>query len=140
MSGLADLLAGRTPLGVYLWHAMYDVDDVRRTVELAGWSFAHLDGWVSEGADEFHAGIQQALGFPDHYGRNLDALADSLSELDHPTVLLWDGWAAWARADERTFHLALEVLGARTDTLAVLLRVAGPDLAAGPMTGVPSLD
>ncbi len=30
--------------------------------------------------DEIHKYLRQQLGFPDYYGNNLDALADSLSE------------------------------------------------------------
>jgi len=53
----------------------------------------------------FHHRIAAALGFPDYYGRNLDALWDCLTELDSPVELRWSGWAdfavhhpdAWAR-------------------------------------------
>ncbi len=126
---LAAVLAGRAAPGVYRWPATNDVDDVRHAVELAGWRFAHLDGWVTETAAEFHRAIQGALGFPEHYGRNLDALADCLCGIDQPTVLLWDGWGLLARAEERTFGVAVEILGSRSPLLTVLLRGPGPDLA-----------
>lgn len=128
MSGLAAVLAGRTPPGVYRWHAAYDVEDVRHTVEIAGWRFAHLDGWVIETAAEFHDGIAAALGLPHWYGRTLDALDDSLSDIEQPTVLLWDGWSPLARADERTFAVVTEIFASRREVLTVLLRGDGPDL------------
>ena len=134
MSGLARVLAGRTPPGVYRWHAAYDVDDVRHTVERAGWRFAQLDGWTGRGAADFHEAIAVALGFPDHYGRNLDALHDCLRDLAGPTVLLWDGWSPLARAEPRTFATVLAILAEHADRLSVLLRGDGPD------QDLPSLD
>lgn len=134
MSGLAAVLAGRTPPGVYRWHAAYDVEDVRHTVEGAGAHFAHLAGWRAATAAELHTEIAAALGLPDHYGRNLDALHDCLHDLAAPTVLLWDGWSALAHGDARTFGVLLEVLGEHADRLTVLLRGDGPE------PGVPVLD
>ena len=134
MSGLAGVFAGHRPPGVYRWKAAYDVADVRHTVEHAGWRFGHVDGWVSQTKAEFLEAVGVGLGFPDYYGRNFDALADCLGDLPD-TVLLWDGWAPFARADERAFAVALRILTERAGStdresgrLLVLLRGAGPDL------------
>jgi RNAse (barnase) inhibitor barstar len=143
MSGLAALLAGGVQPGVYRWHAMFEADDVRHTVELAGWRFAHYSGWLHEDKAEVLAGLGAALSFPDHYGRNLDALADCLREVAAPsggTLLLWDGWAPFARADRRAFDATLNALRTRVETdrggpFAVLLRGDGPEIA-----DLPSLD
>lgn len=144
MSGLAALLAGHEPPGIYRWHAVYDVADVRHTVEHAGWGFAHVDGWT--GADTkaaFLAAVGDALHFPDHYGQNFDALTDCLRDIGRDVdgvVLLWDGWSTLARADERAFAVTLDVLGSRVEAdrgapFSVLLRGEGPDVA-----GLTSLD
>lgn len=143
MSGLAALLAGRVDPDTYLWHGAFDVEDVRRTVEQAGWSLAHVDGWVVDGKAGFLAAVGEALDFPDWYGQNFDALADCLHEIGagvEGVVLLWDGWATLARDDEKAFGIALTVLGSRVHAdrgvpFAVLLRGEGPDVA-----GLPSLD
>ncbi len=144
MSGLAAILAGRTAPGIFRWHGAFDAADVRHTVEHAGWRFAHYDGWGAESKAEFLTGIGEALAFPGHYGHNFDALADCLQDVvagdSVGTVLLWDGWGPFARADERAFSVALSVLGTRVNAerggpFAVLLRGEGPDTA-----GVPSLD
>ena len=37
---------------------------------------------------ELHARIAAALGFPDWYGHNLDALMDCLTDLDETTITL----------------------------------------------------
>jgi RNAse (barnase) inhibitor barstar len=127
VSGLAALLAGRTPPGAYRWHATYAVDvvDVRHAVERAGWRFAHLDGVAVGSVPELHEALATALGLPDWYGRNLDALADCLRDVPADTVVLWDAWSGVARAEPRAFGVVLDLLGER---LTVLLRGAGPDL------------
>ncbi len=53
MSGLAALVAGHTPPGVYRWHSAASVADVEHAVEHAGWSFCHLDGWAVEDKESF---------------------------------------------------------------------------------------
>ena len=136
MSGLAALLAGRVGPGVFRWRAAFEAEDVRHTVQHAGWRFAHYDGWTSETKAEFLDGLGAALALPAHYGRNFDALADCLTDVvagdSEGTVLLWDGWGPFARADERAFSVALTVLGTRVHAdrggpFAVLLRGDGPE-------------
>lgn len=131
MSGLAGLLAGRVPPGAYRWHAAHDVADVRRAVASVGRPFAHLDGARVESVPELHDALAAALALPDWYGRNLDALADCLRDVDPATVLLWDAWSGLARAEPRVLAIALDLLGER---ISVLLRGDGPD------PGLPALD
>lgn len=144
MSGLAAVLAGRHPAGVFTWHAAFEAADVQHAVETAGWALGHVDGWRAglETKGGFLTEVGVALSFPDHYGRNLDALADCLADLDCDTVLLWDGWSTLARADEKAFRPCLEVLRERAGS-------TGPDVAArfvallrgeGPALDVPPLD
>jgi len=147
MSGLAGLLAGliqgEAQPGIYRWHGAFDVADVRHTVEHAGFGFAHVDGWLGGTKAEFLAAVGEALGFPDYYGQNFDALADCLHDIgagQAGVVLLWDGWSTLARSDERAFDIALSVLGSRVNAdrgvpFSVLLRGEGPDVA-----GIASLD
>ncbi|WP_170219432.1 barstar family protein [Nocardioides litoris] len=131
MSGLAGLLAGRVAPGAWTWRATYDAEEVRRAVEGAGRPFAHLDGVRVESVPELHGALAEALGFPEWYGRNLDALAECLRDVPAETVLLWDSWAPLARAEPRVFTLAVDLLGER---LSVLLR------GEGPPTALPVLD
>lgn len=133
MSGLAGLLAGRTGSGVYLWHTAFAPEEVRGTVEHADRRFGYVDGWTHQTKAELLEAIGEALGLPEHYGRNLDALADCLSELEADTVVLWDGWGPIAREDPDLFAKVRRILDGR-DRLSVLLRGAGPEV------DVPSLD
>lgn len=143
MSGLAALLAGRREPGIFRWHGAFDVSDVQHTVEHAGWRFVYLDGIGVETKAEFLDRIGQVLGFPETFGHNFDALADSLHDVvagdTEGTVLLWDAWGPFARAEERAFSVALSVLGSRVNAdrggrFVVLLRGEGPDL------GIRSID
>jgi hypothetical protein len=134
MSGLAALLAGRTKPGLYTWHSGFDVADVRHTVEHAGWDFAYVDGLTAQTKPEFLARIGEALQFPEWYGQNFDALADCLTDVDggDGTIVLWDGWGAFARTEPRAFSVALSVLGTRVNAdrggpFSVLLRGDGPE-------------
>lgn len=147
MSGLAGLLAGllahEARPGIYQWHGAFEVADVRRTVEHAGFGFGHVDGWVGGTKAELLAAVGETLGFPDYYGHNFDALADCLHDIgagQAGVVLLWDGWSTLARADQKAFDIALSVLGSRVNAdrgvpFSVLLRGEGPEVP-----GITSLD
>lgn len=138
MSGLAGLLAGHHAAGVYRWHAAFAPSDVQHSVEHAGWGFGHVDGWTHQGKAAVLDAVGKALGFPEWYGANLDALADCLRDLGAPTVLLWDGWGPLAREDRAAFDAVVDVFEARVadrgPAFSVLLRGDGPEVA------VPSLD
>ncbi|GAB3265857.1 barstar family protein [Nocardioides dilutus] len=138
MSGLAAVLAGRRTSGVYLWHAAFEVAEVRHAVEHVGWQFGHVDGWRRSDKVGVLTAVGEALGFPDYYrGRSLDALWDCLTDVAEPTVLLWDGWGTLAREDEVTFAKVrgiLEERAALAPPFTTLLRGEGPEI------DVPSLD
>ena len=107
--------------------------DVQHTVEHAGLAPTGIStAGRSSTRRSSSSSIGEALSFPGHYGQNLDALADCLSDLP-ATALLWEGWSAFARAEPVPFHSALEVLAAHardesTAPFVVLLRGEGPDL------------
>jgi RNAse (barnase) inhibitor barstar len=137
LSGLAAILAGRRKPGIYRWVSALDVADVRRAVEHANWGFASLDTWQIEDKKAFLGAAQDALGFPDDFGHNFDALADSLNDVTHPdgegVLVLWDGWGPFARADRKAFDVAVDVLSVRARSsrfgaFAVLMRGPGPEI------------
>lgn len=129
MSELAGLLAGSVPPGVYPWESEAAGEDVRSEVEEAGWTFVHLP--TADVADKaaFLGRAADAFGFPGWFGRNWDAFRDSLGDVraERGTLVLWDGWDAFARADEDQFAIALELVRERAEgtdgtPFAVLLR------------------
>ena len=49
-----------------------------------------IDGKSVTTVEQFHTEVSQKLGFPSHYGRNLDALWDVLTgSLERPAHLTW---------------------------------------------------
>lgn len=90
----------------------------------AGWRVAEL-GEVTDPAG-FHTAIAAALGFPAHYGANLDALWDCLADLDGPTALLWTGWQALADADPPWWGRLSDLLTDRADEQPALLVLLQP--------------
>lgn len=133
MTDLLALLAG--PPAVRRWHATFAADDIRLEAARAGWHVGAVDGWTLTGRDQLLQAIGEALDFPEHYGRNLDALADCLAELSQPTLLLWDGWAVLYEEDLAGFLGVLAVLtdlsgssGGERPCFSVLLRGDGPEL------------
>ncbi|MFI8366946.1 barstar family protein [Streptomyces sp. NPDC085466] len=67
----------------------------------------------------------RALPLPVRFGRNWDALADSLADLREPMAIVVTGWHAYAEAEPDDWAIAQEVLSAAARTsrhgLAVLL-------------------
>lgn len=143
MSGLARLLAGHTAPGVYHWGSAADAEIVRHAADRAGWRSIGLDTWQVEDKSGFLQACKSAFGIADLAEHSFDGLADALNDVQPGdstgVVMLWDGWAPFARADRHAFDVALDVFDARVDTdrlgpFAVLLK--GP----GPQTDLPELD
>jgi RNAse (barnase) inhibitor barstar len=95
-------------------------------------ALVHLLGPVTSKAEALNA-IGTVLNFPAWYGRNLDALHDSLADLSwQPTgehVLIWTGHRQLETADPDGYRAILEVLDAASDAnpqrpLSVLLEDA----------------
>ncbi len=124
MIALGSVLTADLVPGVHLWTSALDVAYVRGAVRRSGCGFAHLQGAALVTAGDFHTAIAAALGFPAYYGRNLDALADCLSDCSGSQVLLWDDWGVFARAEPRTAAIALDLLG--SSRITTLLRGEGP--------------
>lgn len=48
------------------------------------WKVVRIDGARITGRESFHDAFAEALGFPDWYGRNMDAWIDCMGYLDAP--------------------------------------------------------
>jgi RNAse (barnase) inhibitor barstar len=136
MSDLRTLLANGLRPGVYRWHAQNaSADQVRRTVDTAGWNFVLLDTTQIPDKAGFLDVCATAFDLPRWFGRNWDALADSLSDRStgEPEVVLWEGWRELLDHDHDTVDVALQIFGEdakESGQLRVLLREAHdvPDL------------
>ena len=58
----------------------------------------YLDGRQMTSRTALHDHLQRVLNLPDHYGRNLDALYDLLTERAEPTTLVLEHWPPAAEA------------------------------------------
>ena len=88
----------------------------------AGWAVGVVTAPTT--INELYAGLAAALGFPDYFGRNLDALWDCLADLAGPTALIMEGWTGLARSDHDHWQSIMDVLTERTGLdppLAVIL-------------------
>lgn len=134
---LADVLSGGTPPGVYRWRSEQPAAEAAAEAGRAGWSLVHLDtGDIGDKAG-FLDVCATAFDLPRWFGRNWDALADSLSDRSTgaPEAVLWDGWQQLAAGDPDAFDVALQIFAEDalgTGQLRVLVR-EDPD---GPVPAV----
>lgn len=136
MTDLHTLLADGLRPGVYRWHARkLTADHVRRTVTAEGWNFVLLDTTQVSDKAGFLDVCATAFDLPRWFGRNWDALADSLSDRStgEPEVVLWEGWRELLDHDHDTVDVALQIFSEdanESGQLRFLLREAHdvPDL------------
>jgi RNAse (barnase) inhibitor barstar len=111
MTELRALLdAGLRP-GVYRWRSDLTADQVRRSVTAAGWNFVLLDTTGVHDKAGFLDVCATAFDLPRWFGRNWDALVDSLRDRStgEPEVVLWEGWSHLLAHDHDTVDVALQI-------------------------------
>jgi hypothetical protein len=115
----------------------------------SGWSVIRLDAsrWATDAA--MHTDLADALSFPDHYGRNLDALNDCMRDVvaghygfaKHAVggLVVIDAFDQFHQREPQVAQALLEILGgAAVDALtyrwqlATFLRADDPDFAPAP--------
>jgi RNAse (barnase) inhibitor barstar len=112
MTDLRALLADGLRPGVYRWRSDHTPDRVRRDVEAAGWDFVLLDTTEIHDKAGFLDLCATAFDLPRWFGRNWDALADSLSDRStgEPEIVLWAGLRHLLDHDHDTVDVALQIL------------------------------
>lgn len=129
MTELRALLdAGLRP-GVYRWRSSSGVEQIGRRVTGAGWGFISLDTTGVLDKAGFLDVCATAFDLPRWFGRNWDALADSLSDRStgEPELVLWDGWRELLDHDHDTVDVALQIFSEdakESGQLRVFLREA----------------
>jgi hypothetical protein len=116
MSGLRALLTEGLRPGVYRWQSSADVDEVRRDAVAAGFGFVQLDTGEIHDKAGFLDLCATAFDLPRWFGRNWDALADSLSDRStgSPEVVLWSGLQHLLEHDHDTVDVALQIFAEDT--------------------------
>ena len=112
MTDLRPLLTKGLRPGVYRWHSDAAADQVRRDVAGAGWDFVLLDTSEIHDKSGFLDLCATAFDLPRWFGRNWDALADSLSDRStgEPEIVLWTGFHHLLEHDHDTVDVALQIL------------------------------
>jgi ribonuclease inhibitor len=75
-----------------------------------------IDGDDIHTEADFHKKIAEALEFPSHYGKNLDALWDVLStDIERPITLVWKNSASSRSAMGESFGKIVDLLNKIVD-------------------------
>jgi hypothetical protein len=149
VSGLAALLAGRRPAGLYVWDSATRHSVVAHAAEQVGFRAFLLDGRTATDEDSFLAACERAFALHESRdawkARTWNALAACLTDLSWAPargyVTVYDGWGmlassepvAWSRAYD-TLTSAARWWDEHGKPFAVLFRGPGPPL------GLPRLD
>jgi RNAse (barnase) inhibitor barstar len=102
-----------------------DADSLVDTLTAAGWRVAPVGGIASTA--ELYDQLVAALELPGHFGRNLDALWDSLTDLERPTALLVRDWSGYAAAHPDRWSRVVQVFVDRAAVAPPFLFVLWPD-------------
>jgi hypothetical protein len=134
---LTDLLAGRVAPGLYRLTQPTAADEIARLATRRGWRFARLAGRQITSKAAFLAACAAALDFPAYFGRNWDALADSVRDLswaetERGYLVLYEDAGVFAAAAPADFMVALDILRSAVASwqetatpMTILLRRAG---------------
>lgn len=139
--GMLDLDDGALS-GVY-FVARAECDALAEAARSAGRRVARVDLAGCHDKAGLLERLAVALDLPSGFGRNWDALADSLKDLGGPPerghMLLLQHFGAFAAADPAAFDMLLDVLDEATDFAAahgsmlfVILALSGPAQASAP--------
>ncbi|GAA0625297.1 barstar family protein [Kribbella sandramycini] len=112
MSELTALLTKGLRPGVYRWESARTPEEVRGDVTDAGWDFVLLDTTDVHDKAGFLDVCATAFDLPRWFGRNWDALADSLSDRStgEPEIVYWTGLQHLLTHDHDTVDVALQIL------------------------------
>lgn len=132
-------------------------DGLERTAEsLVAMSYdvvrVNATPWLSE--EDLHRDIAAALHFPDHYGKNLDALNDCLSDVavqEYGTspeatglAVVITGYDKFAAVEPRTAHTVLDIFAGQARSAALfghrmmcLVQSDDPGISFAPVGATP---
>ncbi len=138
------IFSGRRSPGVYRWEPEADLETLRAQAEGHGWLCFHLDGRRIADKHEFIEACARAMRFPAYFGKNWDALEESLRDLDwapapHGYLVLYDHAGRFAARRPDEFATALAILrstarhwSATSTPMAVLIGGLGQEGRAIP--------
>lgn len=114
MSRLRRALAQEQNPGVYRFQSEASAEFLRGEAENAGWKFYYLDGSKIFNKKSFLEKIARAMKFPAYFGKNWDALNDSLTDLQgidtNGYILLFQAPERFSKNSPADFQVAMEIL------------------------------
>lgn len=126
------------------------LDETAAWLDDHGYRLVRLDAGAWATQADFHRDVKAALGFPDHYGENLDAFNDCLRDvaLHVPdatgTVLVFTGYDAFARREPRAAPVILDIIAVQSRAamlfghrMLCLVETADPEIAFPPVGATP---
>ncbi len=111
MRPTSPLTDGTLTPGVY--RILGEPAPIMETLAAVGWRAVSVV--APESLDAFYDQLSVALQFPPYFGRNLDALWDSLGDLTRPTAVVMTEWTRFAARCPRDWRRVLRVLEDRCD-------------------------
>lgn len=113
---LSEVLSGAATAGVYRVPAGTALATIERVAARSGWRVAPVA--QPEAADKRStlSVFKDALGFPEWFGGNLDAFADSLGDVasEPGTLVVWRGAERLAASDPDAYRAMLTILRERS--------------------------
>lgn len=111
---LQHVLRGEVPSGVYEIRSRLRPATIRRKVEERGWRFFYLDGHTICDKATLLDSAARTMDFPTTFGRNWDALFDSMTDLSWASapgyVLLYDHVVSFAETAPDEWAAAYDIL------------------------------
>ena len=136
------------PVAMYFSPAILNQDLAWLTAN--GYHTDTVDASHWRNAADMHAALSSSLQFPEYYGRNLDALADCLSDLqisaEGGRALLLRGFDSFVAAQPDLAHALVDILATAArgflllgHRFLVLIHSGRPDLSLPPVGACPVL-
>jgi hypothetical protein len=127
MTALADVMAGPPEAAAHRISGTVTPAAVERAAVAAGWRFALVESVDASDKAQVMAAFQAGLGWPDWFGRNLDALVDALRDVgaasldatgddaaERPgTVVMWDRPDLFEGGHADDYTAVLDILAQR---------------------------
>ncbi|MGA8987737.1 barstar family protein [Aeromicrobium sp.] len=130
------LLSGSTSPGLFSWRGRPD-RDLAEAASAAGWLALSLDTTTVVSVDEFWDEIVATWSLPDWFGRNLDALFDTLADLAvGRTIVIWKGLVQLADVDPVLTGAVVDVFRDAIGQASSLAVVVAGDLGVSGFDGL----
>ena len=133
---------------VTLYHKPAVLDDDLGWLQAQGYAVHRFTASAWSTLEDFHAEVSKALKFPAHYGRNLDAFRDCLSELkvtrEGGLVLVFVGFDEFHRRYPEQASHVLDIIAGRSRhallfgrRLLAVVQSSDPRLQLSPVGSTP---